>query len=338
VQGRSLRILRADDHESVTDGRLVAQRFSNNLDMVAVIGHLNSHVSIPAATIYEGAGLLMMTPGSTNPRLTESGYRYVFQSVNSDREVGLQMAQHARSSSYRRIIICYVGNEYGLGLANAFEQEATRADVEVVDRQSYDPAITASPKSFESMLDNWEDLEYDAIFLAGMPPHAGHFIRQARSMGVTVPVFGGDALDTDAFIEAAGPDADGVVAASIFHPDNPRAEVQGFRAAFEKVYRETPDSWAARGYEVTTLLAAGMKEAGSVVPSDVAAALRSHPSWKSITGSFSFDGNGAVVGKPFVTAMVQNGRFTFLEENHGANKRQAAVAAPASVRSAALNR
>ena len=314
VLGRPVRVLKEDDHESVNEGRLVAQRFANNLDVVAVIGHLNSHVSIPAASIYENAGLLMLTPASTSPELTRLGFRRVFRSVNNDETVSREMVAYAVEKGYGRVVICYVRNEYGLGLANAFEQGATEVGIEIVDRQSYDPASSNRPRSFERMLDEWKDQDFDAIFLAGMPPQAGYFVAQARASGIRAPIFGGDALDSMEMVESAGAASEGVVVASVFHPDNPRPEVQRFDRAFFDRYGKRPDSWAARGYEAVRLLAHAMEVAGSTVPDQVAAALRSLDGWPGITGAFSFDANGDVVGNAMVRAIVRNRQFAFLED------------------------
>ncbi len=325
VLGRPLRVIKEDDKESVNEGRLVAQRLSDNPDVVAVVGHLNSHVSIPAAAMYEAAGLLMITPASTSPELTRKGFRRVFRSVNSDEKIGGQMVEFALATGYRRVIICYVRNAYGLGLANAFEQHADAAGLQIVDRQSYDPAVAETPSSFARMIREWKNHEFDAIFLAGMAPQAGYVVKHVRAAGIKAPIFGGDALDTAELLSSAGTDAEGVVVASIFHPDNPRPEVQRFNDRFKATYGVLPDSWAARGYEAIQLLAAAMERAGSPAPDRVAEALRSIDTWTGITGSFSFDEKGDVIGKTMVTVVVRDGRFQFLEENQLASAAQRAL-------------
>ena len=127
-------------------------------------------------------------------------------------------------------------------------------------------------------------------------------------------VLGGDALDTEDLIEAAGEAANGVVIASVFHPDNPRQEVQNFNEAFRAEYGTLPDSWAARGYEALKLLVHAMNDAGSVVPDRVADALRSLDGWSGLTGTFVFDDHGDVVGKEVMTVVVEEGRFRFRGE------------------------
>jgi len=314
ILGRPLRIIKEDDRESVNEGRLVAQRLADNPDVVAVIGHLNSHVTIPAADIYDAAGLLMLTPGSTNPELTRSGHRLVFRSVNNDEEIAKQMVGFAELRGFRRVSICYVRNSYGLGLANAFEQRAQELRIDVVDRQSYDPAETENPMSFQRLVTQWKDLDFDVLFLAGMAPQAGYLIKQIRTEGIDVPILGGDALDTPELLFSAGEAAEGVIIASVFHPDDPRPEVQRFNRLFRSIYDREPDSWAARGYEAVRLLADGMSAAGSAAPEDVARQFRTMGAWPGLTGTFSFRSNGDVTGKSIVKTIVENGRFKYLED------------------------
>lgn len=330
ILGRTLQVLKEDDRESVNEGRLIAQRLANNPDVVAVIGHLGSHISIPVAPIYESAGLLMLTPASTSPELTQKGFRRIFRSVNNDARVGEQLATYAHTRGYRKVMICYVRNEYGLGLANAFEQAATRIGIDILARQAYEQSAPDQPGSFQRILDEWKDIPFDAIFLAGAPPQAGFFITQARKAGINAPIFGGDALDTPQLLSSTGPEAEGTVVASIFHPDNPRPEVQRFVNAFEQAYGKRPDSWAARGYEAVTLLAHAMEQAGSAEPDAVAEALRTMKDWHGLTGAFTFDANGDVVGQSMVKVVVRNRSFAFLDEAALARSTPAAPVQPVS--------
>ena len=115
VLGRPLTVLREDDYESVDRGRLVAQRLAQNNDVVAVIGHMQSYVSLPAAAIYDLSGLVHLAPTATDPRLTEQGYRRLFRITFTDREIGAQMADFAASQGYDRVAIYYIRDAYGRG-------------------------------------------------------------------------------------------------------------------------------------------------------------------------------------------------------------------------------
>lgn len=331
VRGRPLRLVKEDDGESVDGGRLVAQRFADDPDVVAVIGHLNSHVTIPAADIYERGELLMLTPASTAPELTRRGHRYVFRSVHDDEDVGRQMVDLAAEQGWRRVYVIYVRTAYGEGLATAFEGAAVDHRVDVVGREAYG----ADGSGLDAIVDDVRQTRgargVDAVFLAGVPPEAGEVIAALRRGGVGAPIFGGDALDTVELVESAGGAAEGVYVASEFHPDDPRPESQAFRQAFEARYGQPPDSWAARGYEAVRVLAQAMEAAGTAAPGAVADALRSD-ALTGITGPFRFDEKGDVVGKRLVTAVIRGGQFVY----HGTGVLAARPPAPVPVQSTSL--
>jgi len=314
IGGRKLRLVRVDDHESVDEGRIVAQRLAADPDVVAVIGHLQSYVAVPAAAIYDLSGLVMLSPTATDPELTSQGYRHVFRATFTDRAVGRQMADFAASRGHHRVAIYYIRNRYGRGLANAFEERANELGVAVAARQSYDQSEQANERTFAPTLREWKATDLDAIFLAGEVPSAARFVAEARRQGVTMPIYGGDAMSSPGLIAVAGAAAEGTIVATVFHPDEPRPEVRRFAEAFRQRYGAAPDAGSALGYDAIQLLAQAMRRAKSTVPEDVARALHATRGWSGITGAFTFDEHGDLVDKPIVKMVVRGGRFDYVPE------------------------
>lgn len=312
VLGRPLTVLREDDHESVDRGRLVAQRLAQNRDVVAVIGHMQSYVSLPAAAIYDLSGLVHLAPTATDPRLTEQGYRRLFRMTFTDREIGAQMADFAAAQGLSRVAIYYIRNAYGRGLANAFEERALERGVDIADRQSYDPNTSAGERALTDVLASWEDLDLRAIFIAGEPRQAAAMIRAARGAGIAVPVLGGDALGTSNFVRLGGTAAEGTVLAAAFHPADEREEVQRFSLAFRRRYGVLPDVSAALGYDAVRLLAHGITRAGGVAPDAVAEALRATAGWRGVTGPVAFTDEGDLVERAIGKVVVREGRLAWL--------------------------
>jgi branched-chain amino acid transport system substrate-binding protein len=309
INGRVLRIRKYDDQGSVDEGMLIAQRIAADPQVMAVVGHLQSYVTAPAAAIYEAAGLVMIAPMATDPALTSEGYRRVFRATYTDLDTGRGIADFA-ASRFHRVAICYVRNIYGRALANAFEERANELGMVVADRQSYDPGERVTARAFSMMVEDWKTLELDAIFLAGELPAAALFVKEARRQGLKAPVVGGDALSTADLVTIAGEAAEGIVVTSFFHPDEPRPPVQQFRRKFEARHRATPDAAAAIGYDVIQVLAAAMRRASSVDPEMVSRALHGL-AHEGVTGQFHFDEAGAAVGKHPVMMTVNGGRFIF---------------------------
>lgn len=312
VLGRPVTVLREDDHESVDHGRLVAQRLAQNRDVVAVIGHMQSYVSLPAAAIYDLSGLVHVAPVATDPRLTQQGYRRLFRITVTDRETGVQMADYAAARRYGRVGIYYIRNAYGRGLANAFEERAIERGISIVDRQSYDPNAPVGERQVADILTSWRDFLLDAIFAAAEPRQAAAMIRAARAMGIAVPVLGGDALAVGQFLELGGTAVDGTVLAAMFHPDDPRPAAQRFGAAFRQRHGTAPDASAALAYDALHLLARGMRAAASTDPDRLAAALHAAETWEGATGSMRFTETGDLVDRSVGAVRVRSGEFVWL--------------------------
>lgn len=311
IGGRHLRVARYDDRESIDRGRIVAQQIADDPDVVAVIGHLQSYITVQTAGVYNQAGLVLVAPTATDPKLTQLGYPRVFRATFTDNSVGRHLAELVASQQRKNVAVYYIRNDYGRNLANAFEERARELGVAVAARNSYDPSEQASEQTFDQVLTEWKPMELDAILLAGEVPSAAIFVAQARRKGINVPIIGSDAMSSPALMAVAGAAAEGTTVASFFNPGEPRPEVDRFNQAFTAKYGVPPDAGSALGYDCVQLLAHAMKQAGSAVPEDVARALHALKDWPGVTGTFSFD-EGGDAAKPVIFSVVHDGRFEYL--------------------------
>jgi branched-chain amino acid transport system substrate-binding protein len=312
VAGRRLRLVKYDDRESIDEGRVVAQKIAQDPEVVAVIGHLQSYVTMQATRVYEQAGLVLVAPTATAPDLTEQGFKHVFRATFTDESVGRQLAEFGAARGFRKVAIYYIRNTYGRNVANAFEMRAAQAGIAITARESYDPSEQANARTFERVLQQWKPVELDAILLAGEVPSAAIFVAQARAAGINVPILGGDAMSSPALMTVAGAAAEGMIVASFFHRDEPRPEIARFVAGFEKRYGAAPDAGSALGYDCVRVIAAAMNAAGSVVPDDVAKALHALKGFPGVTASFTFDEHGEMLGRAIVLSVVRGGAFVYL--------------------------
>ncbi len=314
VLGHQIRLLRYDDESSARTGRVIAQQIVDHPEpVIAVIGHYNSSVSIPASAIYQFADILMLSPGSTNPQLTQQGFDLVFRNIPTDDAIGRQLAHYAQLQEYQRMVILSAKDTYGIGLANILETESAIRGIDIVDRLSY---LSGSDRAaFVPIVETWKQLDFDAIFVAGTMPEAGYFIQVARRAGIDAPVLAGDGLATEELWQVGGlEETEGTVVSSPFHPASTRLQGHPFVSSFEARYGHLPDAWAAQGYDALCLLAYAMQEAESFDAHDLRQVLLAIEDWPGVTGSHTFDENGDVVDKPVVLQQAHAGAFVYLTE------------------------
>lgn len=303
INGRKLKIVMSDDGASVVKGIAVAQSYAENKDMVAVIGHRNSSVSIPASRIYEDAGLVMLSPASTAPELTQRGYRFVFRNIPSDDEFARQLAIFAARAGHKRMVIYYSDDSYGRGLANSFEDHAGRLGIFIVDRFSYYNKLN----DLKRLHQKWKAHEFDGIFVAQAMPDGAKFIADAGQAGIAVPFFGGNAMDSPKLYDIAGKYAEGTVIGTIFNPDESRSEVESFIKSFTQAYNQMPTSYSAQGYDAVMLLAAAMEQGNLVDRMSIAAQLRKIKDYPGVAGYHTFNDNGDNVGRLVIKKVLRNG-------------------------------
>ncbi len=306
VLKRKLRIVKKDDESSLAKGRLIAQQFAENRDMVAVIGHLNSYIALPASNIYQAAGLIYLTPGAASYKINNQGFDMTFRSLPSNRSIGGRMADDMAAQGHQRVAIYYVKDTNSQDMANYFEQRARELGLTIVDRRSY---INGS-RDFSTVIQNWKDIyQFDGLFLASTMPESGYFIAQARKMGFDVPIFGSEGIDSDWLMEVAGAAAEGVRLPEFVVRDDTLPAYRHFSQLFAQKYGRPASAIAAQGYDSVHLLAQAISKAGSSVPDRVAQELHATKNWMGATGEYSFDPKGDIPTKKIAIKVVRDGKF-----------------------------
>jgi branched-chain amino acid transport system substrate-binding protein len=224
INGRELKLLKADDGAELEKGLKIAQSFAENKEIRAVIGHRNSFISIPASAIYEQAGLVMLSPASTAPGLTQNGYKHIFRCIPGDDEIARQMAVYLAGQGYRRMVIVYSDDSYGTGLANSFEDQAKAQGITIVDRFDNYTGL----EDLKRLHNKWQAFGFDGIFIAENMPEAAQFIFDAGQAGINVPFFGGNTLESPLLSSIGGKAAEGTIVGSVFNPNIDRPEVKSF--------------------------------------------------------------------------------------------------------------
>lgn len=308
VNGKKIKLEIADDRGNFKTAVDIAQAFSENTRMVAVIGHWYSDICLPVSSIYEEAGLLTIVPTVSNPELTEKGYRYVFQSITSDKKIAGEMCSYAKSKGYQNVVICYEESSYGKNLADAIEKEAIKNNIEIADRISG----LLTDEQFKKAHDKWESLEFDAMLMALNLPEGGKYIQALRAMNKDAGIISADGLDVSNFIDDLGQDAEGVVIATAYNPDQQRPELVEFTKRYQEKYNQEPDVWAIQGYDSLQIIAHAIEQTGSYSPAVLADYLRLMKPWPAVSGEISFNQYGEIDGRELYKKVVAGGRFQYV--------------------------
>lgn len=307
IFGRKMRmvihsnVLQAKEHE-------IARTIAADLDVVAVIGHPISGTAIPVSLTYQKTGLLFISAGASNPKLTSHGFSNVFRNIPSDIETGKVLAEFSVAKGFRKMVVIDDESEYGRTLADIFAENAARVGIEILLRKSYYLWQT----DFSFMIHDIKDRGGDAIFLGGEVPQAAEVIKQTREMGVNIPFIGGDGLDEPILWKIAGSAAEGTIVSTVFNPDDSDPNTMIFVKNFQDRYGIAPDTWAALGYDAIYLLDEAFIRARSTVPLVVASFLRFIEDRRSVMGSYSFTKNGDIIGKRFFFKVVRSGKFEYV--------------------------
>ena len=295
-------ILSEDDQGDPKAGVNVAQKFVDG-GVRFVLGPYNSGVAIPAARVYNDAGIVMSTVG-TNPKVTQGGYKNVFRMVASDAQVGASMATYAA----RRLKVKNVGviddrTAFGQGVADEFVKQAKAAGLKVAGREF----TTDKATDFAAILTAFKARKVDAIFFGGYAPQGAPMARQMRQLGLNVKLLGGDTLCSPEMGKLGG-DAVGanVLCAQGGAILDKQAAGPAFLAKYKRRFKQDPDVYAASFYDQTMFIAQAMRGANSIDPSVVGTAMHTM-SYKGVVGNYAYDQAGNMQQSAVTVYTFKNG-------------------------------
>jgi branched-chain amino acid transport system substrate-binding protein len=313
-----------DDQADPKTGTTVAQKLVD-AKVAAVIGHLNSGVSIPASEIYNKAGIPMISGSATNPTLTERGLKTVFRTVGRDDQQGPAIASYiAHELKAKKVAIVDDKTPYGEGLANEVEKTLKADKVSVVTRER----TTDKETDFKSILTKIKAKNPDVVFHGGMDATGGPMLKQARELGIKAAFAFGDGACTDEMGKLAGTAAEGMVCSQAGLPREAASPdfVKAFNAKFGEIKQYAPYF-----YDGTMAIAEAMKKANSVDPAKFTPEIF-NVSFKGATGTVAFDAKGDRKDAEMTIFKLQNGKVVpvAIVKNGVSTPFTGAAAAPAA--------
>ena len=306
VNNRKLRVITEDDQSKAEEAANAVTKLISQNNVVAVLGEVASSNSLAAAPICQANKVPMITPSSTNPKVTEVG-DFIFRMCFIDPYQGEAMANYLgkQLGMKRAAILVDVKSDYSTGLAQFFERTWTQNGGQIVGRASY----AKGDSDFRSQLTSLKATNPEVVWVPGYYNDIGQIAIQARDLGMTMPLAGGDGWESPKLIEIGGKALEGCLYSNHYHVDDPSPAVREFVQKYEERYGAKPDSLAALGYDSAKVLADAIKRAGTTDGPKLRDAIAATKGFVGVTGTINLGADRNPIGKKLVVLEIKNGEL-----------------------------
>jgi branched-chain amino acid transport system substrate-binding protein len=297
-----------DDAGDPKTGAQVAQRLVDD-HVVAVVGHLNSGVSIPASKIYSDAGIVQISPSSTNPAYTQQGFKTTYRVVATDAQQGPALANYAtKALNAKRIAVVDDATAYGKGLADEFAKSAQASGATIVAREATNDRAT----DFRAILTRIKSVQPDVIMFGGMDATGGPFAKQAAALGIRAKILGGDGVCTDKVEELAGQAVQNLVCSEAGLALSKMERGADFEKKYADRFHTPVQIYAPFTYDAVYVIVDAMKRANSIDAPKVLAAMPS-TDYNGVIGHIAFDDKGDLKEGAITLYDFKDGKKTVLD-------------------------
>lgn len=293
INGKQLELVVADNKSEAAEATNAMQKLISQDNVVAVIGPNLSSSVIAASAINNSAKVLDIAPMATNPYVTvdqasgktkDFNYRTCF----IDPFQGTVMAKFATAELGvgNAAVLIDNSSDYAKGLAQFFKENFVKEGGAVTAEESYLQKDT----DFKATLTKIKATNPDFLYVPGYYQEVGLIVKQARELGMNMPIAGGDGWDSAKMPEIAGAAAlNNTYFSSLYSPEDSSDINKNFVAAYEKAYGQKPDVFAALSYDSALLVAEAIKNAGSTEPAKISEAMAKINGFSGVSGSVTFD-------------------------------------------------
>ena len=310
VLGKKIQLLTEDDLSKAGEPATVVNKLISRDGVVAILGEVASSRSLEAAPICQQAKIPMISPSSTNPKVTETG-DYIFRVCFIDPFQGTVMANFALKTLKAKKVAVFtdVKSDYSKGLAKYFKEGFIAGGGQIVTELDFN----GGDKDFKAQLTAIKAANPDAVFIPGYYTDVALICIQAKQLGLNVPLFGGDGWESDQLVKIGQDAVEGDYFSTHYAPDVASEQSKKFVAAYEKRFAgKLPDAMAALGYDSALILADALKRAGSTDSQKLRDALAATKDFQGATGKTTINAQRDAT-KAAVILQVKDGKFKYLE-------------------------
>lgn len=307
VLGRRIRLVIEDDQGRAEEAASVVTKLIAASNVEALIGENSSSQSLAAAPIAQTSGVPMVSPSSTNPKVTEKG-EYIFRVCFTDPLQGKALAAFVRNELKldTAAILIDKKTDYSVGLGGVFRKEFEGAGGKIVAEQSYSGGDT----EFRPQLTTIRAASPQALFIPGFYTEVGQIAIQARDLGLTIPLVGGDGWDSATVIEIGGKAIEGSYFSDHYFVGDTRPVVQKFVAEYRKRHGKNPEANAALGYDALYIWANAAKRANALDRKAVRDQIAATKDYEGVAGTITMGPDRNPI-KPVAMIKIENGQMNF---------------------------
>ncbi len=310
VLGKKLQLLSEDTQSKSGESATVVNKLVSRDGAVAILGEVASSRSLEAAPICQQNKIPMISPSSTNPKVTETG-DFIFRVCFIDPFQGTVMANFASKSlkAGKVAVFTDVKSDYSKGLAKFFKEQFVKNGGQIVAELDFN----GGDKDFKAQLTAIKAANPDAVFVPGYYTDAALIAIQARQLGLNVPLLGGDGWESEKLTEIGKDAVEGHYFSTHYHPDVGSDLSKRFVDNYRKRWNgKNPDALAACAYDSALVLADAIKRAATTDGTKVRDALAATKDFKAVTGTITINAQRDA-SKAAVILQVKGGKFKYLE-------------------------
>lgn len=308
IGGHKVELVEYDDKGEAREAGVVVTRMVANDKVVAVLGEVASSLSLAGAPVCQQYNVPMITPSSTNPKVTLVG-DFIFRTCFIDPFQGMVGAKFAveEKKAKKAAVLVEQSSAYSVGLGEEFKKAFEKMGGNVTTTQSYNKG----DQDFTARLTAIRATSPDVIYVPGYYTDIANIAVQARKLGMEQPLMGGDGWDSEELVKNAGKAVEGCYFSNHSAPDDPSPQIQGFIKKFEDENGATPDSLAACGYDAAKLLFAALAADPTATGPKLRDAIAATKDFNGVTGTINFNATRDAV-KPAVVLTIKDGKQTFV--------------------------
>lgn len=309
VLGQAIELITEDNQSKPGESVTAVKKLIARDKVVAVLGEVASSRSLEGASVCQALKIPMVSPFSTNPKVTQMG-TCIFRICFIDPFQGELLANFAiqRLEKRRVAVMTSSSAAYSVGLSKYFGEALQQKGGELVADLKY----SEGDKDFKAQLTSIKAAAPELLVVTGYYTEAALICRQARQLGLNMPILAGDGCDAPELIQIGGEAVEGFHISTHFSVENKTPKAEAFIKSYQARYGMEPDASAALGYDSALVLLEALRRAGGTSSKALCKALAETKDFEAVTGKITLDENRNA-RKSAVIMKVQDGRWRFVE-------------------------